>query len=107
LEVKVQAGVLTARVEAETAVARSILLDNLPVLRERLAEQGVRVEQFDVSLADRQPGGPPDGRPHDHGRPPEFSLNSPESQSETEGDHGHEPLRRRLHDEDGQLNVIV
>lgn len=60
LEVKVQGGVLTARLEAETATARTLLMDNLPVLRERLAEQGIQVEKFDVDLMDRQPQGEPD-----------------------------------------------
>ena len=50
LEVTLQNGVLTAKVEAETPLARSLLLDNLPVLRERLEDQGVRVDQFDVDL---------------------------------------------------------
>jgi len=52
LEVRVHHGVLAARFEAETSVARSLLVDNLQVLRDRLAEQGVRVEQFDVDLRD-------------------------------------------------------
>ena len=54
LEVKVQNGVLSARIEAESSMARSTLLEHLPVLRERLAEQGIRVDQFDVDLMDRQ-----------------------------------------------------
>jgi flagellar hook-length control protein FliK len=56
LEVRVQSGVLTARLEADTPQARAVLVDNLPVLRERLAEQGVRIEQFDVDLRDRHGG---------------------------------------------------
>jgi flagellar hook-length control protein FliK len=61
LEVKVLNGALTARVEAETPLARSLLLDSLPVLRERLEDQGVRVDQFDVDLLDRQAAETPDG----------------------------------------------
>ena len=53
MEIKVQGGALAARLEADTPMARSLLMDNLPVLRERLAEQGIRVEQFDVELLDR------------------------------------------------------
>ena len=53
-----QGGALTARLETDTPLARSVLLENLPVLRDRLAEQGVRVEQFDVDLLDRQTGNP-------------------------------------------------
>ena len=44
-------GVLTAKLETETAMARTILLDNLPQLRDRLAEQGVRIEHFDVDVS--------------------------------------------------------
>jgi flagellar hook-length control protein FliK len=65
LEVKVQNGVMTARIEAENATSRTILLENLPVLKERLADQGIQVESFDVDLMDRQPQGEPDTS---HGR---------------------------------------
>ena len=51
----VQDGALAAKLETETASARSVLLDNLPALRERLAEQQIRVEKFDVDV--RQEGG--------------------------------------------------
>ncbi|MCA9121260.1 MAG: flagellar hook-length control protein FliK [Planctomycetaceae bacterium] len=81
LEVKVQGSSVTARIEADTPAARALLLEHLPVLRDRLAEQGMRVDQFDVDLTDRQPGGTPDGlqqqdrRQQDHtqaeNRPPE------------------------------------
>jgi flagellar hook-length control protein FliK len=60
LEIRVQEGVLTARVETETPAARSVLIENLPALRERLAEQGVRIERFDVDLMQHSPGGTPD-----------------------------------------------
>ena len=50
LELRVAEGVMTARLEAETEVARTALVEHLPVLRERLAEQGIRVERFDVDL---------------------------------------------------------
>ena len=45
---------MTARLEAETNGARSLLMENLPVLRDRLAEQGIRIEQFEVDLRQRQ-----------------------------------------------------
>ncbi len=52
LEIVVKGGVLTARVETETSAARTVLLDNLPALRERLAEQNIKIEQFDVDVRD-------------------------------------------------------
>ncbi|NUQ60999.1 MAG: flagellar hook-length control protein FliK, partial [Pirellulales bacterium] len=57
LEVTVRSGVMTARLEAETPAAQAMLRENLPMLRERLAEQNIRVERFDVDLMDRSGGG--------------------------------------------------
>lgn len=50
LELTVKEGVLSASLEAETPAARRLLLDHLPVLRDRLAEQNIRVERFDVDI---------------------------------------------------------
>lgn len=44
---------MTARIEVETPEARAALMENLPVLRERLAEQNLRIERFDVDLSQR------------------------------------------------------
>lgn len=55
LELLVHDGVLAAKLEAETPAARRVLLDHLPILRDRLAEQNIRVERFDVDV--RQEGG--------------------------------------------------
>lgn len=52
LEVTVHHGGLSARIEAETSAARNALLDNLPALRDRLAEQNLRIERFDVDVRD-------------------------------------------------------
>jgi flagellar hook-length control protein FliK len=68
LEVKVLGGVMSARIEAETQTARTLLLENLPVLRERLAEQNIRIEQFDIDLMNRQGSGLQNGTPQDQGR---------------------------------------
>jgi len=57
IEIKVAKGEMTARVEAETPAARNILLDNLPALRERLAQHDIKVQRFDVDLMDRSTGG--------------------------------------------------
>ncbi|MEX2170848.1 MAG: flagellar hook-length control protein FliK [Pirellulales bacterium] len=60
LELLVESGSLTARIEAETPSARKVLLDNLPALRERLAQQDIRVERFDVDVRRDGAGGQPD-----------------------------------------------
>ena len=52
LEIAVRDGVMTAHLETETAAARNVLLDNLPQLRDRLAEQNVKVDRFDVNVRD-------------------------------------------------------
>lgn len=55
VEVNMSEHGLAARVEVETNEARAVLLENLPALRERLAEQGLRLERFDVELSHREP----------------------------------------------------
>ena len=50
VELNLQGGALSARLETETPAAQSALLDSLPALRERLAEQNVKIERFEVDL---------------------------------------------------------
>ena len=50
LELTVRGGALSASIETDNANARQVLLDNLPALRDRLAEQNVRIERFDVDV---------------------------------------------------------
>jgi flagellar hook-length control protein FliK len=66
IELNMHQGVMTARVEADTMAARNLLLDNLPALRDRLAQQDVRVDRFDVDVR-RDGGGSP--QQHTHDRP--------------------------------------
>ena len=60
LELSMQNGVMTAAVETETPAARQVLLDHLPALRERLAEQNIRIERFDVDVRQDNSGGQAD-----------------------------------------------
>jgi flagellar hook-length control protein FliK len=60
LELTVKEGTMTAVLETETAGARRLLLDHLPALRDRLAEQNIRIERFDVDVR-RDGGSQPDG----------------------------------------------
>lgn len=62
LQMRVQEGTLTARLEVETPAAREVLLENLPNLRDRLAEHNIRVNNFDVTLMNDGFGGQPSGR---------------------------------------------
>jgi flagellar hook-length control protein FliK len=109
LEVKLQGGALSAHIEADTPQARSLLLDNLPLLRERLAEQNIRVERFDVDLTDRQPGGPDDD-PRDARRdewdPPPGEPRRDERRSAA-GDDAESAGAARLRPGSNQLNIVV
>ncbi|GIW90562.1 MAG: hypothetical protein KatS3mg109_0994 [Pirellulaceae bacterium] len=71
LELRVRDGALVARLETETQEAKHVLLDNLPALRDRLHEQGIRVERFDVDVADRRDQATADtGQRHTRHDPP-------------------------------------
>jgi hypothetical protein len=59
LELTVRNGAMNARMETETETARNMLLDNLPALRERLAEHQIKVERFDVDWQAQAQGGLP------------------------------------------------
>ncbi len=75
-------GVLTAHLETETAAARNVLLDNLPALRERLAEQDIRIDKFDVNVG--QEGQQQTDNPETDDRQPSRSRsqsNQPSSQN--------------------------
>jgi flagellar hook-length control protein FliK len=53
LEVSLRDGAMIARMETETTAARNLLMENLPQLKERLAEQNVRIETFEVEVRDQ------------------------------------------------------
>jgi len=57
VEVSVRHGTMTAQVHVEKASTRNLLLDNLSALRDRLAQQNIKIEQFHVDLLDYSPGG--------------------------------------------------
>jgi flagellar hook-length control protein FliK len=65
LELTVKDGVLAASLETENSTARRVLLDHLPALRERLAEQNIRLERFDVDVR-QEGGGQSQSGPHHH-----------------------------------------
>jgi len=71
IELQMQHGGLTAHIEAETTAARNLLLDNLPALRDRLAQQEIRVDKFEVDV--RRDGGDSTGS----GAPQDRSADQP------------------------------
>jgi len=50
VELLVRDGALRARMEVENQAARTTILEHLPTLRERLAQQDIRIEQFEVEI---------------------------------------------------------
>lgn len=105
LELQVEQGVMTAKLEVETQAARTALLDSLPNLRERLDEQGIRVEQFDVGLS-----GGGDHAEADLAEQQAEKGRSSRSQTTDSGEAGGEeqaPRDANPNIEDGGLNVIV
>jgi flagellar hook-length control protein FliK len=106
LEIKVQGGAVTARVEADTVGARALLLENLPLLRERLAEQGMRVDQFDVDLTDRQAGETPDGLPRNDHQQEDRPRSKGSSHEPEESPRSKSPGASTAIG-NGQLNIIV
>lgn len=110
VEVNMSEHGLAARVEVETNDARTILLENLPALRERLAEQGLRLEKFDVELSQREPeqqGGNFPEQPRDRQSQPEGrNLRSPIMRPSTAAATPTE-ITPSTGWQDRQLNVIV
>jgi flagellar hook-length control protein FliK len=111
LELTVQNGVMTASLETETSAARQILLDHLPALRDRLAEQNIRVERFDVDVRQQQHGGggdPSASQQQEHQQQPQHSNSR---QSVARGDRS-EPTESdaptiRTHTTSGGINVFA
>ena len=109
LEVSIRNGMMTAHIETETAAARTLLLDNLPALRERLAQQDIKVDSFDVDLADRSPDGSPQ-RPDDdrqtRDRTDENDARDPENQDGDTADDGSAGAVTRT-GEGTRLDVVI
>jgi flagellar hook-length control protein FliK len=109
LDVKVQDGGLVAHVQTETDAARTAILDNLPALRDRLADQGVRIERFDVDLMQRQPGGmadQPGGRQQEP-LPPEARVVLPSRVNSAAAPAATTPSVPRPSSSSDGLNVII
>lgn len=84
LELMVKDGAMTAALQTETDAARRVLLDHLPALRDRLAEQNIRIERFDVDVRREDNGGQAEGRMLQH-----------QQQRQQERESQHVPASRR------------
>ena len=56
VELTVRNGTMSGRMETETETVRSMLLEHMPALRERLAEHNIRVDRLDVELSGQSAG---------------------------------------------------
>lgn len=52
VKVQMEGNSLSARLSTESQAAREIIVENLPILRKRLAEQGIEVTQMHVDVSD-------------------------------------------------------
>ncbi|MEZ6071887.1 MAG: flagellar hook-length control protein FliK [Pirellulales bacterium] len=109
LEISLRDGAMTARMEVETAHARATVVENLGALRQRLADQNIEVQQFDVEIA----GQASDGRPDGDGRPTSFGdagggllQRNPAERAATETGKVEQRVARRL-DDQSQLNLVI
>jgi flagellar hook-length control protein FliK len=62
IELHVKDGVMSASLQTENTNTRKLLLDHLPALRDRLADQNIRVDRFDVDVRQDGAGGQADAR---------------------------------------------
>jgi flagellar hook-length control protein FliK len=67
MEIRMDHGQMSAHLEAETPEAQSMLLNNLPALRDRLAQQDITVASFDVGLMGQTSGGSPQPKQNNDG----------------------------------------
>ena len=51
ISLKVEAGLVSAKLEVENSTARDALLSNVQTLKDRLAEQGIKVGSFEVEVS--------------------------------------------------------
>ncbi|TWT39418.1 flagellar hook-length control protein FliK [Blastopirellula retiformator] len=108
VELEVEEGGMKAKLEAENEAVRKVLLDNLPQLRDRLAELNLRVDSFDVSVGQ-------DGNPQDAGGAQAEQERSSSDQQQSSGQRNstsgetssEETTSTPIVSADGQLNVMV
>jgi flagellar hook-length control protein FliK len=109
VEISVNKGVMKARVEAETKEAKNLLLENLPALRDRLAQQNIKIQKFDVDLRDPSSGGMSQQTANQAGTGSgNGGYHAPRAQARVNGGAATTTtVAPRLAGHNGQLNVIV
>ena len=54
MQLRMDGSQMTARLEVENATAKEAIMENLPKLRERLVEQGIQIEKFEVEVTKQE-----------------------------------------------------
>jgi flagellar hook-length control protein FliK len=109
MQISLKQGALTAHIQADNSTAQQALLDSLPDLRDRLAQQNIRVERFEVELTGQSSGGlsqSPQGKPDfaQAGRRSSMGAAAPASANLTEHE---QSVRSAPVLTSGALNVVV
>lgn len=108
LQISVKQGALSATIQADNSTAQQVLLDSLPDLRARLAQQDIRIEQFDVQLAGQGSGGMPQPQGNsDFNQPPPRPTSSTNSTVSSTTNENSPAVTSSPHSATGALNVIV
>lgn len=107
LEVKIEGNLMVARIEVETQSARMLLIDHLPLLRDRLAEHEIQIQQFHVDLLDQRSTNADDRQEKQKPeRSTEEQAGNRESSAEN-SQHENVPPKRALERRDGKLDVRI
>ncbi len=64
MTLRVEGSQMSAKLEVENALARDALIDNLPQLRQKLSEQGVNIETFEVTIVQSAEDSAPSDSPN-------------------------------------------
>jgi flagellar hook-length control protein FliK len=112
LQLEVKQGVMNAKIETDTAAARQALLDNLPSLRERLAEQNVRIERFDVDVrrdghGDQASPGPQQRQFQQHGQYYQTPATRPTTAPASRAEDAAEPVLAVRTITDTTINLVA
>jgi flagellar hook-length control protein FliK len=110
LQLTVEGGVMSATLEAENSNARQVLLDHLPALRERLAEQNIRIERFDIDLRQEGSGGGADARSSQQerrGQQPQHPVLPRDSARSHASDDGSREAANHPRPTNGGINVLA
>jgi len=108
IEIKMEAGVMRTHIEAETQAAKTLLMDNLAGLRDRLAEHNIKIEQFDVGVMDRQnPGSSDVPQDNSHRQDRQHASGDPSHGTARESDTSKDGTALKGLTPAGSLDVVI